>query len=396
MSRTAWLTSSVVAIGLASLLSDACYELIIPLLPAFITSLGGGALAVGAIEGIADAAASAAKLWGGSLADRTRHRRAWTASGYLGVGIFMPAIAFATSVPFVLAMRALAWIFRGFRSPIRDTLLVDATDPKFVNRAFGFQRSLDTVGAVIGPAAAILLVAAHVPLRHAILAAFIPGLLAGLMYVWVRERPRVAPPREPMHIILAGLPRDFKRYVLGAGVFGLGNFSATLLVLVAIRALNPLVGPSHAIAYATAMYLAHNVIYAGLAYPASLLSERFGSGRMLGAGVAIFIITCATVAAAPNSLPIIAIAFALAAASIAIVDPMEGAFATLLLPAERRGSGFGALAAVNGVGDFVSSAGVGALWQFIGAAPAFASAAIVCSVGLALLAPVVFARRRTT
>ena len=383
-----WLTTSIIAIGLASLLSDACYELIIPLLPAFVTALGGGALAVGLIEGVADAAAAGAKLWGGSLADRTPRRRAWTAAGYVGVGIFMPAIAFAASVPAVLAARAAAWVFRGFRSPIRDTLLVDNTEPKFVNRAFGFQRALDTVGAVIGPAAAMLMVAVHVPLRTVIAFGFIPGLLAGVMYVFVRERARTPAPSRPLHLVLSELPVAFKQYVVGAGIFGIGNFSATLLVLVAIRALTPAVGSTAAVVYATGMYLAHNVIYASLAYPAGVISERLGSGRMLAIGFGIFVATCAVVALGSTSVPAVAAAFVLAATSIAIVDPMEGAFATSLLPAERRGTGFGLLAAINGVGDLVSSAGVGALWQFANARLAFAAAGVACLIGIFLVLPV--------
>lgn len=385
--RRAWLSATVVAIGLASLLSDACYELIIPVLPAFVTALGGGALAVGAIEGIADGVAAVAKLWGGALADRTKHRRAWTAAGYVGVGAFMPAIGFAAAVPFVLVMRAGAWICRGFRSPIRDTLLVDAVQSPYINRAFGFQRALDTVGAVIGPAVAMALLAVRLPLKQVIFFAFIPGLLAGAAYLWVRERPRTLAPREPLHIVLRGLPREFKRYVLAAGVFGLGNFSTTLLVLVANRALTPIVGPAHAVAYGAGLYLAHNVIYAALAYPAGVLSERLGSGRLLGAGFLIFALMTALVALATTSVAVVAIAFVLAAVSIAIIDPMESAFATQLLPAQRRGSGFGALAAINGIGDLVSSAGVGALFQLLGAPAAFGAAGFICLVGFILLMP---------
>src|SRR5579864_5347403 len=188
--KTPWLTRSVIAIAIASLLSDACYELIIPLLPAFITSLGGGPAALGLMEGLADGIAFPFKLTGGVLADRTKRRRAWTMAGYLGVGIFMPAIALMQSVAGVVTMRAMAWAARGFRSPIRDTLLVDDTDPRFVNRAFGFQRALDTIGAVIGPALAMTLVAIGWSARDAIAFGLIPGLLAGTMYFFVRERPR--------------------------------------------------------------------------------------------------------------------------------------------------------------------------------------------------------------
>lgn len=382
-----WLTRTVLALGLASLLSDACYELIIPLLPALITSLGAGALALGAIEGAADGFASVFKLWGGAIADRTKRRRPLAASGYLGVGLLMPAIGFATSVVGVFALRVGAWICRGFRSPIRDTLLVDDTDPNYVNRAFGFQRSLDTVGAVIGPAAAMLLVALHVPVQKAILFGFIPGIAAAAMFFWVRERPRSVAPKEPLHIVLAGLPGDFKRYLASAGIFGLGNFSATLLVLVAMRAFAPHVGAVKATALATGLYLLHNVLYASLAYPASVLSERIGAGRLLVVSFLAFAGVGVVVAVASTQPVAVIAAFVLAAVGIAILDPMEGTFATELLPAARRGTGYGALAAINGVGDLVSSLGVGALWQFAGPGLAFGTSAVLCLAGTVLLLP---------
>ena len=355
--------------------------------------LGGGAAALGLIEGLADALASFFKLWGGTLADVTRRRRAWAAAGYVGVGIFMPAIGFAASVSTVLALRSAAWICRGFRSPIRDTLLVDGTDPKYVNRAFGFQRALDTVGAVIGPAVAIALVAAHVPLRDAIVVGIIPGLLAPVMYLFVQERPREQRPHERFHIAFAALPGDFKRYVLAAGIFGLGNFSATLLVLVAIRAFSPHMAMNHAISLATALYLMHNALFALLAYPASVLSERIGSGRLLLAAFSLYCIVALLIGLAPLSIPAVVAAFVLAATAIAIVEPMEGTFATELLPQERRGTGFGVLAAVNGVGDFVASAGVGFLWQAYGALAAFGAAAFVCAIGVVMLAPLAWQHR---
>ena len=393
--RTTWLTASVVAIALASLFSDACYELVIPLLPAFITSLGGGPFALGLMEGLADGIAFPFKLIGGVLADRTHKRRVWTASGYLGVGIFMPAIALMHSIAGVVTMRAVAWAARGFRSPIRDTLLVDDTNPMYVNRAFGFQRALDTVGAVIGPAAAMGLIALGWPVRNAILVGLIPGVLAGLMYVFVREAPRSVPPREPLHLALKGLPPQFLRYLAAAGVFGAGNFSATLLVLVAIRALTPYVGPSLAVAYGTGFYLAHNALQAATSYPASLMSEKIGSGRLLAIAFVLFTIVGVVLAFASSSIAAVVIAFLLASIGVAIIEPMEGTFATELLPAQRRGTGFGVLASVNGIGDFISSAGVGLLWQVSGPAVAFGAAAALCGVGTIMLAPIAFARRRS-
>ncbi len=391
---TTWLTRTVMAVSIASLLSDACYESIIPLLPAFIASLGGGALALGTIEGLADALAAGFKLWGGQLADRSKKRRVLAGSGYLAVGIFMPAIAFAHSILGVGALRAAAWLARGFRSPIRDTLIVDDTDPKFVNRAFGFQRGLDTVGAVIGPAIAMILLAHHVAVATAIAAGFIPGVLAGLAYFFVREGPRSVPPRAPLHLALSGMPLAFKRYVIGAGVFGLGNFSTTLLVLAAIHALTPVVGIGPALVFASGMYLGHNVISASLSYPLSVASERLGVGRLLVVAFGLFVAVCAILAFASTSIPAIALSFAIAAIAGSIIEPMEATLASELVPAATRGTGFGVLAAVNGIGDFVSSAGAGALWQLSGPLAAFGAAGAVCLGGIALVAPVVWTLKR--
>ena len=387
-----WLTRSVFAIAIASLLSDACYELIIPLLPAFITSLGGGPAALGIMEGLADGVAFPLKLTGGVLADRTKRRRAWTMAGYLGVGIFMPAIALMQTTAGVITMRASAWASRGFRSPIRDTLLVDDTNPKYVNRAFGFQRALDTVGAVIGPALGMSLIALGWQARNAILVGVVPGVLAGLSYLFVSERPRSTPPKAPLHLAIVGLPKTFLRYLVAAGVFGAGNFSATLLVLVAMRAFAPHLNGTLTVTYATGLYLLHNVLQASFSFPASLLSERVGAGRLLSVSFALFTIVAIIIATASSSIVAVVVAFALAAIGVAIVEPMEGTFATQLLPAQRRGTGFGVLASVNGVGDLISSAGVGLLWQAFGPAVAFGSAAVLCGAGTVLLLPIAFAR----
>jgi MFS family permease len=389
-----WLTQTVMAVSIASLLSDACYESIIPLLPAFIASLGGGALALGTIEGLSDALAAGFKLWGGQLADRSKQRRVLAGSGYFAVGIFMPAIAFAHSILGVGVLRAAAWLARGFRSPVRDTLIVDDTDPKFVNRAFGFQRGLDTVGAVIGPATAMILLAHHVAVSTAIATGFIPGVLAGTAYFFVRERPRTVPPRAPLRLALSGMPLAFRRYVIGAGVFGLGNFSTTLLVLAAIHALTPVVGIGPALIYASGMYLGHNIISASLSYPLSVASERLGVGRLLVVAFGLFVFVCAILAFDASSIWAVAASFAVAAIAGSIIEPMEATLASELLPAATRGTGFGVLAAVNGVGDFVSSAGAGALWQLSGPLAAFGTAGVVCLAGIVLVAPVAWSLKR--
>ena len=380
-----WLTRTVLAISLSSFFSDACYEGIIPLMPMLVTVLGGGALALGLIEGIADALAAVFKLYGGVVADSSRRRRGWAAAGYVGVGLFMPAIGLATSVASIAVLRSFAWISRGFRIPIRNAMLADAGGTA-VNRVFGFERAMDSAGAVAGPIIALILVAAlHVSIQNAILVGVLPGILAAIMYFAVRDQRRTASPRTRLHVALAGLPSRFHRYLFASGLFGIGNFSATLLVLVATNLLVPRMGIAGAAALSTALYLIHNAAAAAFSYPAGMLADRFGSGRVLACGFALYVGAYVTLATAPESLVVIGIVFLLAGGGLALVEPMESAFATTLLPAARRGIGFGALAAVNGIGDLASSAGVGALWQVFGSRVAFLTAGIICALGLAAL-----------
>ena len=153
-----WLTRGVLGIGLASLLSDWGHEAATSILPAFLASLGSPAIALGIIEGISDGFSSFAKLAGGWIADRPRWRKPTGIVGYLATGLSTFGYAFAHSWPAILVMRGLGWIGRGSRGPSRDTLLADSVPPQQAGRAFGFERTMDTVGAVLGPLCATALI----------------------------------------------------------------------------------------------------------------------------------------------------------------------------------------------------------------------------------------------
>src|SRR5208282_2696751 len=153
-----WLTRGVFGIGLASLFSDWSHEAATSILPAFLASLGAPALVLGIIEGVSDGLASFAKLAGGWIADRPSLRKPTGVIGYFVTGISTFGYAFAQSWPAVLALRAFGWIGRGSRGPSRDALLADAVAPEKIGSAFGFERAMDTVGAVLGPLCASALV----------------------------------------------------------------------------------------------------------------------------------------------------------------------------------------------------------------------------------------------
>ena len=188
-----WFTPGVRGIGLASLLSDAGHEIPTALLPGFLTAtLGAPAAALGLIEGVADALSGITKVIGGALADDPQRRRSIAVGGYTLTALLSAAIGLATAAWQVAILRAGSWAARGIRVPSRNALLADAVDPSAYGRAYGFERAMDNLGAVIGPVLALVLVAL-VGLREAIVLSVIPGLLAAAAIVYaVRhlERPK--------------------------------------------------------------------------------------------------------------------------------------------------------------------------------------------------------------
>jgi MFS family permease len=188
-----WLTPGVRGIGAASLMSDLGHEVPTSLLPSLLTStLGAPAAALGAIEGVADGLAGAAKLGGGALADDPHRRRKVAVGGYTTTAILSSLIGAATAVWQVAVLRAGAWTARGLRVPARNALLADVVPAGAYGRAYGFERAMDNLGAIAGPLLGIALVAA-VGVRTAILLSVVPGLVAAAAIVYAASHaPRLS------------------------------------------------------------------------------------------------------------------------------------------------------------------------------------------------------------
>ncbi len=378
--RVRWLTRNVIAIGLLSLFSDMGHELTTAVLPLFLATFGGGAMALGVIEGVSDAASSLLKLWMSHYSDRVGKRKPILVVGYL-VTAMMGTFAFVTAWWQLVAIRAIAWMGRGARGPVRNALLSESVPPKAHGRAFGFEGAMDTLGAILGPAIALSLVGV-IALRHIFLIAFIPGAITVLLAAFaIRDTPRTPQPHRLLLASLRGLPPAFQRFVGAVGVFGLGNFAHTLLVLRAVTVLTPRYGAVAAGRYGIALYILHNVIYAAVSYPAGALGDRVSKKSLLAVGYALFGAMCLLFLAAPASVPVLAGLFVLAGVYVAIVDAMERSLAAGLLPNEQRGVGYGALATANSFGDLLSSVVVGLLWTHVSAAAGFGYAAVLTLAG---------------
>jgi MFS family permease len=379
-----------------SVLSDLGHEAQSTLLPSFMSALGLPPAALGAVEGVADAASSFIKLGAGWLSDRIGHRKPFVVGGYLATGLASGIIALAHGLSVVLGGKVFGWLGRGVRGPLRDAMLTDSIPEDARGRAFGFHRFGDTLGAIVGPLVAVSLLSSvgDSDTLHAtrVLIAWTaaPGVLAALVFaLFVHERPTVPEPARSLRLALSGMPAAFRRYLGGVGIFGAGDYAHTLLILAATQLLTREWGSLRAAALGGALYVVHNAIYAASAYPAGALADRFGHRRILASGYAISVFVPLTLigcfaASSTNLVPLVVV-FSLAGLVNGVQDTLEGAATADLVPERDRGLGFGVLGAVNGIGDLLSSVVVGALWT---AHPAlgFGYAAACMAVGAAVTA----------
>jgi MFS family permease len=336
-------------------------------LPLYLVSVGLGPAALGIMEGVADFLVSLSKLGGGIVGHVVSRKRPWTALGYLLTTLAIAAIGFARNLTGLVTLRGLAWVGRGFRSPLRDYLLADAVEPSHYGRAYGLERSGDMLGAVVGPLLAALLVWAGIEFQTVILWTLVPGLLATAS-IWFLTREREpstqtdsasasAEPKTPF-------PQMFWLFLIGVFFFGLGDFSRTFLILLAGQSLGEGGSmPSGTVSMAVLLYSLHNLVSAVAAYPAGHLGDRFSKVRVLVVGYALGVGTNFLLAVLGGSLTWLVVAIVLSGLYIAIEETLEKAVIAEWLPRERRSLGLGILACVNAVGDMVSSLYIGGLLQ---------------------------------
>jgi MFS family permease len=363
-----WLNRTVIGIGLASLFSDLSHEVVTSLLPALLASMGAAAGALGTIEGFADGLSSVAKLYGGWLADRLPRRKPLCAGGYAAMAAAPLIIAAAAAWPVVLAGRVLAWISRGLRTPARKALLADAVPREAYGRAFGLERAMDTCGAILAPLLVVVLLKVGWSQRTLLilsaLPALVPVLAIGLL---VREREGRTAVRRPFLHTFKGLGRRFNEFLGAVGLFGLGDFADTFFILYAVTTLSPSMGMAQATSVSVGLYALHNVLYASCSYMGGWLSDRANRFVVLVFGYAAAALAALCIVASVSSLAGLALMFALAGTGVGLYEAVQDAVGADLLASELRGSGFGALAAVTGVGDWLSSLAVGWVWAVWGA-----------------------------
>jgi MFS family permease len=382
-----WLNRTVLGIGLASLLSDWSHEIATTVLPAFLASMGAAAAWLGVIEGVADGLSSFAKMASGFYTDKLQRRKPIAVVGYLVTALGTASFGLATAAWHILISRSLAWLGRGVRTPVRKALLAAAVTRETYGRAFGFERMMDTVGAIVGPATAFVLLAAlQHNYRRVFLLTLIPGVCAaGVIAFFVREKERKPVSHVSFGARLRLLPRPYRKFLVAVGIFGAGDFAPTLLILLATQKLTPALGAAKAASVAVGFYVLRNVFYAGFAYLAGWLADRFKKQFVLASGYALAAVMALLIVAAPMTIGLLGIIFILSGIYVAIEETLEDSFCAELVGEEHHGMAFGVLATVNGVGDFLSSIIVGALWTAMGTSVAFGYSAVLFSLGALLV-----------
>jgi MFS family permease len=395
-----WLNQNIIAMGLTSFFSDACHEMATAVLPGFLSTIGAPPVALGIIEGVSDALSSFTKLLGGWISDKFGHRKVLASLGYLTTGLSKALFAFALTWHLVFVGRVVAWLGRGFRGSIRDAMLADSVDATYRGKAFGFHRAGDTLGAITGPLLGIWLLSVWQPLaindpskpfRNIFLTTLIPGILSVFSFaIFVTERRKKENRDLRFWMAVKGLPKHFRKYLLGIGVFGIGDFAPTFLIFAATTLLTPKIGIVKAAQLAGLMYIVRNVTYAFSSFPIGALSDKITRIYLLSIGYFIAVITTigfvyVFVFNNSNIILLLFILFALAGVYIAVEDTLESTITADIISSKIRGIGMGVLGTVNGFGDLVSSILIGFLWTAISPAIGFAVASIFMFLGAVII-----------
>lgn len=376
---------NVKLLGWASFFNDVASEMIAPLLPAFLLSIGAGKLAIGWIEGVADALASLLKLFAGAWSDRMSHRRGLIVTGYAMPALLRPLIGLTTSWWQVFLIRSGDRFGKGIRTSARDALIADSSAPDQRGYAFGFHRAMDHLGAAIGPVLAFFFLW-WMPdgVRTLMLLAIIPGIIVTLLVLMgLQEQPRAEKPREPFRFQIKELGSKFWYYLLAIGVFALGS-SSDMFLLVRLKELG-VVDKKYLLMLWCVFHLlkSYGNIFVGR------LTDRVPPQRLLILGWIIYALIYAGMAWVGTAWAGITL-FLLYAFYYALSEPPEKALVVELVPVHLRGQAFGWFHFVTGIMLLPASVLFGYIYEAFGAWYAFNLGTVLAVLATILLMKIRF------
>lgn len=380
--RPLWLglSRNVIVLGLVSLLTDLAAEMMVPLVPIFLTrELGGQPGVLGVISGVSESLSSLLKLWSGWLSDRIGKRKALIVLGYGIASLLRPLMGFATSWWHVLGVRLVDRVGKGIRIAPRDALLADSCEPAARGRAFGFQQMADNLGAAIGPLLSLLLLSLGAPFRTIFFAAIVPGavllVFAGVGIVEKPPQKSAAPPR----LALAPFDARFRLYLVATLLFHLAVISEFFLIL-------RMDAERFSVGEILLTWSAFSALRSVCAMLGGALSDRFSRRALILSGWSLF-------AAAWGAMAWVQDAWVLAPiAAYAVFGGLsqgpQRAFVADLVPDHLRGTAYGVYNFTLGIATLLANLGFGWTWQYVGMKPAFLAGGAWAVLGIAVLVAV--------
>jgi MFS family permease len=373
------ITKTIWMLSLVSLFTDMASEMLYPIMPLFLKHIGFSVLFIGVLEGIAEAIAGLSKPYFGKLSDIKSKRLPFVQMGYALSAISKPMMALFIYPLWIFFARTIDRLGKGIRTGARDALLSDEATKKTKATVFGFHRSMDTLGAVFGPAIALLYLYFYPNNYKALfLIAFGPGLLAIICTLLIKEKPKplnskplnLAPPKVFSFITYwkKSTP-PYKKLVIGLLFFALFNSSDVFLLL---RMKESGLTDTEIIG----IYIFYNLIYALLAYPVGILADKLGIKKIFLLGLFIFAIVY-TGFALNNNLIIFIILFALYGLYAAATEGISKAWITNLVDKSEMATAIGTYTGFQSIATLLASSICGLLWYSFGAMPTFLVTALV-------------------
>lgn len=372
-------TRNIIIVGFVSLFTDLSSQMIFPLIPLYLISLGAGAWVVGLVEGAAETTASLLKVFSGYWSDKIKRRKPFVFAGYSLSSITKPLFALTTSWPFILLVRVVERIGKGIRDAPRDAIVAESADESVRGKAYGFQRAMDGLGSVSGAVLAFILL----PLmgfKSIFLFAFLPGVIAVLCVLLIKEERRPLTIKkqktESFQVSLKRLPWNLKLFVIISTIFALGNFGFAFLLL---KAKNIGFTDENAIL----LYVLFYVVYSLFTIPAGILSDKKGRKPVLMAGYVLFSATAIGLILTSQIYAII-ILFVTYGIFFAMIDGVQRAFVVDLAPPNLKGTALGTFHTATGIIALPGGLILGLLWDKISPQATFIFAFLlsICSLVL--------------
>ena len=382
--------------GLVSFFMDVSSEMIYPLIPIFLANvLGINKSMIGLIEGLAESTASLLKIFSGWFSDRIGQRKSLMLAGYIISTLSRPIMATATIWPHVLASRFTDRLGKGIRTAPRDAIIAESAQATHLGRAFSFHRSMDTMGAVIGPAITIFILGIFSnDYRLVFWLSMAPGMIAVILIIlFIQEKKkRPEPQTERPRLSFRHFNWRVKCFIVIAALFALGNSSDAFLILRAEQIGIPTV-------MIPAVYLVFNLVYSLSSIPAGMAADKFGKKRIILLGFVLFAGLYYGFAVARNAAAIWVL-FGLYGLFMGLTEGIQKAFLATIIPPDFKATAFGVYAAAVGLAMFPASLIAGWLWDHISPAAPFyfgaATAALSALLFMALIISIRHSERLTT